>query len=161
MSDFSHINKSNQPKMVDVGLKQESRRVARAQALIKVSNELYEAIENSALGNEFHSAKGPVFQTAIIAGIQGVKQCANLIPMCHPLAISGVDIKINANKNQEIKIICEVKVEGKTGVEMEALMGANIAALTVYDMCKAVDPYMVVRELKVLEKQGGKRDFKL
>lgn len=161
MSDFSHINKSNQPKMVDVGLKQESRRVARAQALIKVSNELYEAIENSALGNEFHSAKGPVFQTAIIAGIQGVKQCANLIPMCHPLAISGVDIKINANKNQEIKIICEVKVEGKTGVEMEALMGANIAALTVYDMCKAVDPHMVVRELKVLEKQGGKRDFKL
>ncbi|MGB0836989.1 MAG: cyclic pyranopterin monophosphate synthase MoaC [Flavobacteriaceae bacterium] len=161
MSDFSHINKSNQPKMVDVGLKQESRRVARAQALIKVSNELYEAIENSALGNEFHSAKGPVFQTAIIAGIQGVKQCANLIPMCHPLAISGVDIKINADKNQEIKIICEVKVEGKTGVEMEALMGANIAALTVYDMCKAVDPYMVVRELKVLEKQGGKRDFQL
>lgn len=161
MSNFSHINKSNQPKMVDVGGKIESRRIARAQALIEVSKELYSAVENSVSGNELHSAKGPVFQTAIIAGIQGVKQCANLIPMCHPLAISGVDIQINAVDSQVIQVICEVKVEGKTGVEMEALMGANIAALTVYDMCKAVDPHMVIKELKVLEKQGGKRDFKL
>jgi cyclic pyranopterin phosphate synthase len=105
--------------------------------------------------------KGPVFQTAIIAGIQGVKQTPFLIPMCHPLQISGVEILIQPRQEGQIEILCTVSLEGKTGVEMEALMGANIAALTVYDMCKAVNPHIEIKELKLISKQGGKNDFSL
>ncbi|MCK5678230.1 MAG: cyclic pyranopterin monophosphate synthase MoaC, partial [Flavobacteriaceae bacterium] len=110
--------------------------------------------------DELTTKKGPVFQTAIIAGIQAVKKTSELIPMCHPLIINGVDINIDIIDNENIKIICEVKIDGKTGVEMEALTGANIAALTVYDMCKAISQKMVIKEIKLIEKTGGKSDIK-
>ena len=134
MSDFTHINKNNQPKMVDVGEKKITKRKATAKALMFLGEEIISLFENE----ELKTKKGPVFQTAIIAGIQAVKKTSELIPMCHPLLINGVDITIVILDSEHIEINCTVKIEGKTGVEMEALTGANIAALTVYDMCKAV-----------------------
>ncbi|HBS12127.1 MAG TPA: cyclic pyranopterin monophosphate synthase MoaC, partial [Flavobacteriaceae bacterium] len=104
--------------------------------------------------------KGPVFQTAIIAGIQAVKKTSDLIPMCHPLQINGVDIDINIIDKDHIEILCSVEMEGKTGVEMEALTGASVAGLTIYDMCKSISQKMVIKEVKLLEKTGGKSDFK-
>jgi cyclic pyranopterin phosphate synthase len=98
-----------------------------------------------------------VLATARIAGIQGAKQCSNLIPLCHPLMISKVSIDFDFDEaNACVKISCECKLNGKTGVEMEALTGVSIAALTIYDMCKAVDPHMMISDIKVLEKRGGK-----
>ena len=104
--------------------------------------------------------KGPVFQTAIIAGIQGVKRTADMIPMCHPLPLDGISLDIDILNKTHIRIKCSVEMEGKTGVEMEALSGVSIAALTVYDMCKAISQKMVIQEIKVLEKTGGKSDIK-
>ncbi len=104
--------------------------------------------------------KGPVFQTAIVAGIQAVKKTSELIPMCHPLLINGVDIDIEILDEESIEIICQVVIEGKTGVEMEALTGVNITALTVYDMCKSISQKMVIKEVKLLQKTGGKSDIK-
>ncbi|MDO9138299.1 MAG: cyclic pyranopterin monophosphate synthase MoaC, partial [Lutibacter sp.] len=104
--------------------------------------------------------KGPVFQTAIIAGIQAVKKTSELIPMCHPLLINGIDIDIEITDKENIEIVCTVCIEGKTGVEMEALTGATIAALTVYDMCKSISQKMVIKEVKLVKKSGGKSDIK-
>jgi len=110
--------------------------------------------------DELVTKKGPVFQTAIIAGIQAVKKTSELIPMCHPLLINGVDIDIEIIDKEHIEIVCTVFIEGKTGVEMEALTGANVVALTVYDMCKAISQKMVIKEVKLMEKSGGKSDIK-
>ncbi|RXP44588.1 cyclic pyranopterin monophosphate synthase MoaC [Lutibacter sp. HS1-25] len=156
MSEFSHINKKNQPKMVNVGDKQITKRNAIAKATMFLGEEIISHFQN----NELITKKGPVFQTAIIAGIQAVKKTSDLIPMCHPLLINGVDIDIDIVDNEHIEIFCTVTVEGKTGVEMEALTGANITALTVYDMCKAISQTMVIKEVKLIEKSGGKSDIK-
>ncbi|WP_211047357.1 cyclic pyranopterin monophosphate synthase MoaC [Lutibacter sp. B1] len=153
---FSHINKKNQPKMVNVGDKKVTKRKATAKAVMFLGEEIIAYFENK----ELTTKKGPVFQTAIIAGIQAVKKTSELIPMCHPLLISGVDIDINVIDIEHIEILCTVSIEGKTGVEMEALTGANIAALTVYDMCKAISQKMVIKEVKLVEKSGGKSDIK-
>ena len=153
---FSHINKKNQPKMVNVGDKKITKRKARAKATMFLGEEIISHFNN----NELITKKGPVFQTAIIAGIQAVKKTSELIPMCHPLLINGVDIDIEITDNEHIEILCTVAIEGKTGVEMEALTGANIAALTVYDMCKAISQKMVIKEVKLVEKFGGKSDIK-
>jgi len=110
--------------------------------------------------DELMTKKGPVFQTAIIAGIQGVKKTSELIPMCHPLLINGVDIDISIVDEESIEVECKVTIEGKTGVEMEALTGVNIACLTVYDMCKSISQEMVIKEVKLIEKTGGKSDIK-
>ncbi|MDO9594459.1 MAG: cyclic pyranopterin monophosphate synthase MoaC, partial [Lutibacter sp.] len=109
---------------------------------------------------DLFTKKGPVFQTAIIAGIQAVKKTSELIPMCHPLLINGVDIDIEITDKENIEIVCTVSIEGKTGVEMEALTGATIAALTVYDMCKSISQKMVIKEVKLVKKSGGKSDIK-
>ncbi len=108
---------------------------------------------------ELTTKKGPVFQTAIIAGIQAVKKTSELIPMCHPLLINGVAIDITILDSENIEILCKVEIEGKTGVEMEALTGANITALTVYDMCKSISQKMIIKELKLIKKTGGKSDI--
>ena len=142
--------------MVNVGDKKVTKRTAIAKAKMFLGAEIISYFEN----DELTTKKGPVFQTAIIAGIQAVKKTSELIPMCHPLIINGVDINIDIIDNENIKIICEVKIDGKTGVEMEALTGANIAALTVYDMCKAISQKMVIKEIKLIEKTGGKSDIK-
>ena len=153
---FSHINKKNQPKMVNVGDKKITKRQATAKAIMFLGTEIIAHFNNE----ELVTKKGPVFQTAIIAGIQAVKKTSELIPMCHPLLINGVDIDIEIINEEDIEIFCTVSIEGKTGVEMEALTGANIAALTVYDMCKAISQKMVIKEVKLIEKSGGKSDIK-
>lgn len=155
-SEFSHLNKKNQPKMVNVG----DKKITKRKAIAKATMFLGEDIISLFKGEELVTKKGPVFQTAIIAGIQAVKKTSELIPMCHPLLINGVDIDIEILDNEHIEILCEVSIEGKTGVEMEALTGANIAALTVYDMCKSVSQKMVIKEVKLIEKTGGKSDIK-
>ena len=156
MSNFSHINKKNQPKMVNVSDKAITKRTAIAKASMFLGKEIISLFTN----DELITKKGPVFQTAIIAGIQAVKKTSELIPMCHPLLISGVDIDIEIVDSESINVLCKVTIEGKTGVEMEALTGANIACLTIYDMCKAISQKMVIKEVKLLEKTGGKSDIK-
>jgi len=142
--------------MVNVGDKQITKRKATAKATMFLGEEIISHFQN----DELITKKGPVFQTAIIAGIQAVKKTSELIPMCHPLLINGVDIDIDIVDAEHIEILCTVAIEGKTGVEMEALTGANIAALTVYDMCKAISQEMVIKEVKLIEKSGGKSDIK-
>lgn len=155
MNDFSHINEENNPKMVNVGDKKITKRKATAKATMFLGSEIISHFKSE----DIITKKGPVFQTAIIAGIQAVKKTSELIPMCHPLLINGTDINIQIIDNEHIEITCEVSIEGKTGVEMEALTGANIAALTVYDMCKAISQKMVIKEVKLMKKSGGKSDI--
>ena len=142
--------------MVDVGDKKITNRKAVASAKIFVGEDVISQLE----GDELHTKKGPVFQTAIVAGIQAVKKTAELIPMCHPLLIDGVDITITKVENTCLEVTCRVNIAGKTGVEMEALTGASITALTIYDMCKSISKDMQIKEVKLLEKTGGKSDYK-
>jgi len=155
-NNFSHINKNNQPKMVNVGDKKITKRKATAKAIMFLGEEIIAHFNEE----ELITKKGPVFQTAIIAGIQAVKKTSELIPMCHPLLINGVDIDIEIIDKEHIEILCAVSIEGKTGVEMEALTGANIVALTVYDMCKSISQKMIIKEVQLIEKSGGKSDIK-
>lgn len=156
MSNFTHINKKGNPKIVNVSDKKVTKRTAIAKATMFLGDIVIANFTNS----ELITKKGPVFQTAIIAGIQGVKKTSELIPMCHPLLINGVDIDINIVDKEHIEVFCEVTITGKTGVEMEALTGANITCLTIYDMCKSISQKMVIKEVKLLEKTGGKSDIK-
>lgn len=157
MSDFSHIGDKNQPKMVNVGDKTVTKRKAAAKALMFLGEEIISHFTN----DEIVTKKGPVFQTAIIAGIQAVKKTSDIIPMCHPLMINSIDIDIEVLDKEHIEILCTVEIDGKTGVEMEALTGVSVAGLTIYDMCKALSQKMVIKEVKLLEKKGGKSDYKL
>lgn len=137
--------------MVDVSDKQTTSRSAIASGTVSMQAETLALIKANAL------KKGDVLATARIAGIQGAKQCSTLIPLCHPLMIAKVSIDFDFDEaNACVNISCECKLDGKTGVEMEALTGVSIAALTIYDMCKAVDPHMMISDIKVLEKRGGK-----
>ncbi|WP_299119080.1 cyclic pyranopterin monophosphate synthase MoaC [uncultured Tenacibaculum sp.] len=156
MNNFTHINEQNQPKMVNVSDKKITKRTAIAKATMYLGSEIISHFNNE----ELITKKGPVFQTAIIAGIQAVKKTSDIIPMCHPLLINGVDININITDTEHIEVLCKVTIEGKTGVEMEALTGASATCLTIYDMCKAINQEMVIKEVKLLEKTGGKSDIK-
>ena len=156
MSNFSHLNENNNPKMVNVSDKKITKRTAIAKATMFLGEEIISHFNN----DELITKKGPVFQTAIIAGIQGVKKTSELIPMCHPLLINGVDINIHVINSEHIEVLCEVIIEGKTGVEMEALTGVNITCLTIYDMCKSISQDIIIKEVKLLEKTGGKSDIK-
>ena len=156
MSNFSHLNENNNPKMVNVSDKKITKRTAIAKATMFLGKEIITYFNN----DELITKKGPVFQTAIIAGIQGVKKTSEIIPMCHPLLINGVDINIHIINSEHIEVLCEVIIEGKTGVEMEALTGVNIACLTIYDMCKSISQDIIIKEVKLLEKTGGKSDIK-
>ena len=156
MSSFNHLNKKNNPKMVNVSDKKITKRTAIAKASMFLGATIISHFKNE----ELITKKGPVFQTAIIAGIQGVKKTSELIPMCHPLLINGVDIDIQIVDSENIEVFCEVSIEGRTGVEMEALTGANITCLTIYDMCKSIHQKMVIKEIKLVEKTGGKSDIK-
>ncbi|WP_233861704.1 cyclic pyranopterin monophosphate synthase MoaC [Tenacibaculum piscium] len=156
MSNFTHINEQNQPKMVNVSDKKITKRTAIAKATMFLGSEIIAHFKN----DDLITKKGPVFQTAIIAGIQAVKKTSDIIPMCHPLLINGVDININIIDNEHLEVFCKVTIEGKTGVEMEALTGASATCLTIYDMCKAINQKMIIKEIKLLEKTGGKSDIK-
>ena len=153
---FTHLDNRGNPSMVDVGSKKVTKRIAKARSVVEVSQDIMDLLE----GNEIQVPKGPVFQTAIIAGTMGAKKTGELIPLCHPIGLDNLKIEIHANDKNEIIIDCTASIESKTGVEMEALTGASIAALTIYDMCKAFSHDIIIKETKLMEKRGGKRDFK-
>lgn len=142
--------------MVNVGDKAVTRRTAHAVAIVSLPPELAVLLKNG----EIATKKGPVFQTAVLAGVMGAKRTSDLIPLCHPLGLDDCQIEITPDAaHREVEIHCRVQTHGKTGVEMEALTGATVAALTLYDMGKAVSHGIVIREVRLLEKTGGKRDF--
>jgi cyclic pyranopterin phosphate synthase len=149
---FSHIDKNNQPTMVDVTDKKDSIRSASAQARIQLGPEFRDYLN----GEELTLKKGPVFQTAIIAGTMAVKKTHELIPFCHQIPVEGCKFGISISSDLLITINCKVKTIFKTGVEIEALTGASVAALTVYDMCKAISHNILIQETKLLTKTGGK-----
>jgi len=151
---FTHIDAMGNPKMVDVSHKKVTKRVARAQAVVILGNEIISMMQ----GNELITKKGPVFQTAIIAGVMAAKKTHELIPFCHPLTLENCKINTSIKDNAAI-IDTEVTVTSKTGVEMEALTAASVAALTVYDMCKALSHHIVITDIKLMKKTGGKKDF--
>lgn len=153
---LTHIDKQGNPSMVDVGEKPVTHRTATARSIVVLPDEVLQILVNG----DFMSKKGPVFQTAVIAGIMAAKKTGDLIPLCHPLGMDNCDITIQVNGQQEIVIDCTASVTAKTGIEMEALVGASIAALTIYDMCKAMSHDIVIKETKLIAKTGGKRDFK-
>ena len=150
---LSHVGSDNQPRMVDVGAKPATRRVARAQARVRLPPAV--AAQLRAAGHM--TPKGPVLTTANLAGVMGAKVTAQLIPLCHPLMLQRCQVELSV-EGDEIVIVCEVACHGSTGVEMEALTGASVAALTVYDMCKAMSHDIVISEVRLLHKSGGKRD---
>ncbi len=152
---LSHIDAANNAAMVDVGDKQITKRVAVAQSIVVLGDEIMKQLT----GNDIQTKKGPVFQTAIIAGTMAAKKTWDLIPLCHPLALENCKVKIDVNEHNEVVIQCTASITSKTGVEMEALTGASIAALTIYDMCKAMSHAIVIKETKLISKTGGKSDF--
>lgn len=155
MGEFSHLDKAGNPAMVDVGHKAVTERAATARALVSLPEEVMRHFEN----DDIRSKKGSVFQTAIVAGIMGAKKTSELIPLCHPLSLDNCKIEISKTGTNQIEIISTAKISGKTGVEMEALTGASVAALTIYDMCKAFSHEIVIEEIKLINKSGGKSDF--
>lgn len=151
---FSHVDDNDQPAMVDVSGKAVTRRTAVAEARVRFPASVADALREAG----FTTSKGPVFQTAIIAGVMAAKRTHELIPFCHPLGIENCRVEIDMPDGDEAVIRCTVAVHHRTGVEMEALTGACVAALTVYDMCKALSHEMVIGPLRLLEKHGGRRD---
>ena len=152
---LTHVDKKNQPKMVDVIAKKRTCREAIAESLVILPDEVFKHFS----GNEIQTKKGPVFQTAIIAATMAAKKTCDLIPFCHPLAVEGCDVKIIMQKNKTVRIRCTVRVEAKTGVEMEALVAVSIAALTIYDMCKALSQEIQIGSTRLISKSGGKSDY--
>ncbi len=151
MSDFTHFTDDGRPQMVNVSEKDETRRVAVAGGRVNMSQDTLNIVKAGGL------KKGDVLSVAQLAGIMGAKHTAHLIPLCHPLALSHVDVQLTLNEPDcAIDIRAECRLDGKTGVEMEALTAVSVAALTVYDMCKAVDKAMVIRDIRLLHKSGGK-----
>lgn len=148
---LTHLDEKNRPKMVDVGSKDMTIREATASGIIKMSKDAFLAIkENSA-------KKGPVLQTAVVAAIMGTKKTSELIPMCHPLLIDSINTDIvELPEISAYKLLVTVKIGGKTGVEMEALTGVSIGLLTIYDMVKAIDKSMIIEDIKLISKSGGK-----
>ncbi|PZQ19712.1 MAG: cyclic pyranopterin monophosphate synthase MoaC [Rhodanobacter denitrificans] len=155
MSGLTHVDADGRPTMVDVGEKPTTRRSAVAEARVQFPPEVAAQLRESGL----RSAKGPVVDTAIIAGTMAVKRTHELIPFCHPLPVERCRISAQFGEGDVLVIRCEVAVAHKTGVEMEALTGASVAALTVYDMCKALSHAIRIDGIRLIEKTGGKRDF--
>jgi len=154
MSKLNHIDERNRPTMVDVSDKIATDRQAHARTIVDLPTEVVAELD----GDEIATKKGPVLATAVIAGVMAAKKTHELIPFCHPLGLENCKIAIEVVE-QRVIIDCHCKVHHKTGVEMEALTGATIAALTVYDMCKAMSHDIVIGETRLISKTGGKRDF--
>ena len=151
MSKLTHINSNGEAQMVDVSEKNNTSREAKAGAKVLMKPETLDLIVSGS------HKKGDVLSVARVAGIQAAKKCSELIPLCHPLMLTNVSVELTPNtKDSTIEIVAVAKINGKTGVEMEALTAASIAALTVYDMCKAVDRFMTISNVQLLEKKGGK-----
>lgn len=152
MSKFTHLDETLQPQMVDVTNKDVTRRFAKARGIVRLTPEILLQIEN----DELQSKKGPVFHTAILAGIQAAKKTSDLIPLCHPLPLTKCSVTIKALDDTRVEVLSEVTTDAKTGVEMEALTAVSIAALTLYDMCKSQSKTIAIENLNLLEKTGGK-----
>lgn len=151
MSDLTHFNQDGRARMVDVTAKDETVRIAVARGTIKMLPQTLNAIKTGQI------TKGDVLAVAQVAGIMAVKQTSALVPMCHPLFVTGADLKFHINETDSIILIqATVKTTGKTGVEMEALTAVSVAGLTIYDMCKAIDKDMVIGSIRLVEKTGGK-----
>jgi cyclic pyranopterin phosphate synthase len=155
VSKLSHIDAANRPTMVDVSDKLVTERQARARSIVNLPDEVVAAID----GDDISTKKGPVFATALIAGVMAAKKTHELIPFCHPLGLENCEVTISMDGNEAV-VECLCKVHHKTGVEMEALTGASVAALTIYDMCKALSHDIVIRETRLVAKSGGKQDFR-
>jgi cyclic pyranopterin phosphate synthase len=153
---LSHLDKDGRATMVDVSEKTVSKRTAIARSIVSLPDEVLTQL----VDGDLQTKKGSVFQIAIIAGIMAAKKTGDLIPLCHPLGLDNCNITIDLNENNEVIIDCTASITAKTGVEMEALVGASMAALTVYDMCKALSHDIIIKETKLIAKTGGKRDFK-
>ncbi len=156
MSDkvLSHLDDNGKATMVDVSEKQVTQRTATARSIVILPNEVLSQL----VDGDIQTKKGSVFQVAIIAGIMAAKKTGELIPLCHPLALENCNINISLD-NDEVIIDCTASITAKTGVEMEALVGASLAALTIYDMCKALSHDIVIKETRLIKKTGGKHDF--
>ncbi len=155
-SGLTHLDSSNRPTMVDVGAKEVTHRIAVAEARVRLPRAVSLALRKSG----HRTKKGPVFDTAIVAGVMAAKRTHELIPFCHPLGLDNCKVEIEDERGGGILIRCEVSVHHRTGVEMEALTGASVAALTIYDMCKALSHDIEITGVRLVEKSGGKRDFK-
>lgn len=153
--DFTHLSPEGKPQMVDVSEKNPTQRKASARAVISPGAEVLSHFKDG----EINTKKGPVFQTAVIAGVMAAKNTSTLIPFCHPIALEDCQLDIRV-VDDKIIIHSQVTTTGKTGVEMEALTAASVAALTIYDMCKALSHDIIIEEIRLEEKTGGKRDFR-
>ena len=153
--DFTHIDKEQRPTMVDVSEKSVTERIAIAESFVYLGTEIMSAFAEAG----WSSKKGPILDTAIIAGTMAAKKTSELIPFCHPLNLKSVKINIEPVDEARLRIIARVKVLDQTGVEMEALTAASVAALTIYDMCKAVSKDIVIESTRLVEKTGGKSDY--
>ena len=149
MSEFSHVDQNGRLRMVDVTSKASTQRKAKAKGWVKISPVALEQIQENSV------RKGNVLETARLAGILAAKNSSQLIPLCHPLSLTHVDIECIVMK-EGIEIEALATAEGKTGVEMEALIAVSVAALTIYDMCKAIDRFMEITDIKLMEKSGGR-----
>ena len=154
MSKLSHIDEANRPTMVDVSDKVATDREACARAIVSLPDNVVAEIS----GDDITTKKGPVFATAIIAGVMAAKKTHELIPFCHPLGLEDCRLTIEMDGNDAV-VECRCKVHHKTGVEMEALTGASVAALTIYDMCKALSHDILIRDTRLISKTGGKQDY--
>lgn len=152
---LTHVDERDRPTMVDVGDKSVTTRTAEARAIVEFPEDA-----GVKAGEALRTKKGPVFDTAIIAGVMAAKKTHELVPFCHQIALESCKVSIDWSGPREITVRCAVRATHKTGVEMEALTGASIAALTIYDMCKALSHEIVVADLHLVEKSGGKRDVK-
>ena len=155
-SKLTHVDVSGNPSMVNVSDKSVTKRTAKAQAIVHVGPDILKLLSD----DELITKKGPVFQTAIIAGVMGAKKTSDLIPLCHPIGLEDCQVAIRVEA-KDIVITATTTLMAKTGVEMEALTAVSVAALTIYDMCKALSHEIVIREIRLLEKTGGKKDFKI
>ena len=155
MQKFTHLDADGNPSMVDVSEKKITKRTASARAIVVLNDEILSHFED----NDIKTKKGSVFQIAIIAGVMAAKRTGDLIPLCHPLGLENCQIDIILNEKREVVIDCIASLTAKTGVEMEALTGATVAALTIYDMCKAFSHDIEIKSVKLMGKTGGKRDF--
>ena len=154
-SRLTHVDAANRPTMVDVGAKQATLREASAEAVVSLPPVVARELKRTG----HRTKKGPVFDTAIVAGVMAAKKTHEIVPFCHPLPIERCTVDITDRPGGKIRVVCSVAVHHKTGVEMEALVGATAAALTIYDMCKALSHDIVLGPVRLLTKSGGKRDF--
>jgi cyclic pyranopterin phosphate synthase len=155
MEEFTHIDAENQPGMVDVSRKSTTQREAVAECIVELGEALLKQLDS----NDIQSKKGPVFQTAIIAGTMAAKKTSDLIPFCHPLPLEKCKFIIKPISSSAVSIRCTCLTNARTGVEMEALTGVSVAGLTIYDMCKAVNKGIIISTTKLISKTGGKSDF--